>query len=29
MWNQIVVGVLVGGLALWTAVTEHKGGVTA
>lgn len=29
LWNQIVVGVLVGGLALWTAVTEHKGGVTA
>jgi hypothetical protein len=29
LWNQIVVGVLVGGLALWTVVSEHKGGVAA
>ena len=29
MWNQIVVGVLVGGLALWTTMTSPKGGVTA
>ena len=29
LWNQIVVGVLVGGLALWTAVTTPEGGVPA
>jgi len=29
LWNQIVVGVLVGGLALWTSLTSPKGGVTA
>jgi len=29
LWNQIVVGLLVGGLALWTTVTSPKGGVTA
>ena len=29
MWNQIVVGVLVGGLAVWTSLTSPKGGVTA
>ena len=29
MWNHIVVGVLVGGLALWTVTTSHEGGVAA
>jgi hypothetical protein len=29
LWNQIVCGLLVGGLALWTTVTSPKGGVTA
>ena len=29
MWNQIVVGLLVGGLALWTSLTSPKGGVAA
>ena len=28
-WNQIVVGVLVGGLALWTVTSAPEGGVTA
>lgn len=29
LWNQIVVGVLVGGLALWTAIVTPEGGVPA
>jgi ABC-type uncharacterized transport system permease subunit len=29
LWNQIVVGVLVGILALWTALTTPEPGVTA
>jgi len=29
MWNHIGVGVLVGGLALWTVTTSHEGGVAA
>ncbi len=29
MWNQIVVGVLVGGLALWTTMTPRDGDITA
>lgn len=29
MWNQIVTGVLVGGLALWAAFAEPKGRVAA
>jgi hypothetical protein len=28
LWNQIAVGVLVGGLALWTTTSSPKGGVT-
>ena len=26
MWNQIVVGVLIGGLAIWAAVTTSESG---
>jgi ABC-type uncharacterized transport system permease subunit len=29
LWNQIIVGVLVGGLALWTAITMPGEGLTA
>lgn len=29
LWNQIVVGVLIGILALWTAVSSEETGVTA
>lgn len=29
LWNQIITGVVVGGLALWTAATEHEGDATA
>jgi hypothetical protein len=27
LWNQIVVGVLIGGLAIWAAVTTTEGGL--
>jgi SPW repeat len=29
LWNQLIVGVLVGILALWTALTTPESGVTA
>ena len=29
LWNQIAVGVLVGALALWTAITTPEDGITA
>jgi hypothetical protein len=29
LWNQIVLGIIIGILALWTAVASPKRGVTA
>jgi hypothetical protein len=29
LWNQLIVGVLVGALAIWAAVTPSEGGLTA
>lgn len=29
LWNQLIVGVLVGVLAIWTAVTASESGLTA
>jgi SPW repeat len=29
LWNQLIVGVLVGVLAIWTAATASEGGLTA
>jgi hypothetical protein len=25
VWNQLIVGVLIGGLALWSSIGEHEG----
>ena len=29
LWNQVVVGLLVGGLAIWSVMSEHKDEVLA